>query len=99
VASGNEEMAWVDDRLAQVVRIAGEDVTLQMFAGTEGVATDAEVVFLGKTGHPESFGDDLAGRFFDAYGRPIDGGPDARRARSASHRRPVGESRAPEAAQ
>ncbi|MBT3275772.1 MAG: V-type ATP synthase subunit B, partial [Spirochaetales bacterium] len=72
---GYEEMAYVDDRLAQVVKIQGEEVTLQVFRGTEGIATDAKVVFLGK---PPTLkvSDDLAGRFFNAYGIPIDGGPD-----------------------
>lgn len=72
---GNEEMAWVDERLAQVVKINGNEVTLQIFVGTEGISTDAQVVFLGK---PPTLkvSDDLAGRFFDAYGRPIDGGPE-----------------------
>ena len=72
---GNEEMAYVDDRLAQVVKIQGDEVTLQVFVGTEGIATDAQVVFLGK---PPTLkvSEDLAGRFFNAYGRPIDGGPE-----------------------
>ena len=72
---GNEEMAWVDDRLAQVVKIKGDDVTLQIFIGTEGISTEAQVVFLGK---PQTLkvSEDLAGRFFDAYGNPIDGGPE-----------------------
>ena len=74
-AVGNEEMAWVEDRLAQVVKINGDEVTLQIFVGTEGISTDAKVVFLGK---PPTLkvSEDLAGRFFDAYGRPIDGGPE-----------------------
>ena len=69
---GNEEMAWVDDRLAQVVKINGDNVTLQIFVGTEGISTEAQVVFLGK---PQTLkvSEDLAGRFFDAYGNPIDG--------------------------
>jgi V/A-type H+-transporting ATPase subunit B len=72
---GNEEMAWVDDRLAQVVKIKGDEITLQIFAGTEGISTEAQVVFLGK---PQTLkvSEDLAGRFFDAYGNPIDGGPE-----------------------
>ncbi|RKX79906.1 MAG: V-type ATP synthase subunit B [Spirochaetes bacterium] len=72
---GNEEMAWVDDRLAQVVKINGEEITLQIFMGTEGISTEAQVVFLGK---PQTLkvSEDLAGRFFDAYGNPIDGGPE-----------------------
>lgn len=72
---GNDELATVAGRLAQVVKIVGEDVTLQIFAGTEGVGTDAEVVFFGKAPSLK-VGPDLAGRFFNAYGDPIDGGPD-----------------------
>jgi len=70
---GNEELAIVDGRLAQVVKIIGEVVTLQVFAGTEGIATDAEVVFTGKS-PTLRVGEDLAGRFFNAYGEPMDGG-------------------------
>ncbi len=71
---GNEEMAIVDGRRAQVVRIYGDEVTLQIFAGTEGIATDARVTFLG---HPPQLtvSDELAGRYLDAYGDPIDGKP------------------------
>ncbi len=72
---GYEELALVGGRPAQVVKISGEQVTLQIFAGTEGIPTDAEVVFLG---HPPLLrvGEELAGRFFNAYGDPIDGGPE-----------------------
>ena len=45
---GNDELATVGGRLAQVVKIMGEKVTLQVFAGTEGLATDSEVVFHGE---------------------------------------------------
>ncbi|MBN1638542.1 MAG: hypothetical protein JW866_06235, partial [Ignavibacteriales bacterium] len=34
---GNEELALVDGRLAQVVMIVGDKVTLQIFSGTEGI--------------------------------------------------------------
>ncbi|MEI6386588.1 MAG: V-type ATP synthase subunit B [Spirochaetota bacterium] len=70
----NEEMAYVDGRPAQVVKINGEKVTLQVFPGTQGIATDAEVVFTDK---PPSVkvSEEMRGRFFDAYGHPIDGGP------------------------
>lgn len=73
--AGNEELALVHGRLAQVVKIMGEEVTLQVFSGTEGIPTNAEVVFFGK---PPTLrvGEELAGRFFDAFGRPIDGGPE-----------------------
>ena len=72
---GNEEMAYVDGRPAQVIKIAKDEVTLQIFQGTEGIATDAEVVFLGKA-PTLKVSDHLAGRFFNSYGEPIDGGPD-----------------------
>lgn len=68
----NEELAMVHGRLAQVVKIMGDMVTLQVFSGTEGIPTNAEVVFFGEP--PKlKVGDDLAGRFFDAYGRPMFG--------------------------
>ena len=75
-ASGvaNDELATVDGRLAQVVKTKGDLVTMQVFAGTEGIPTDAEVAF---NGAPPTIrvSDQLAGRFFNAYGDPIDGGP------------------------
>ena len=33
---GNDELATVGGKLAQVVKIMGDNVTLQVFAGTEG---------------------------------------------------------------
>ncbi len=72
---GNEEMAVVDGRPAQVVKIFGDQVTLQIFQGTNGIATNSEVIFTGKP--PQlKVGDDLIGRFFNAYGDPIDNGPE-----------------------
>lgn len=70
---GNEGLATINGRLAQVVRIMDTEVTLQVFGGTEGIPTDAEVVFLGKAPSLK-VGDSLAGRFLNAYGEPIDGG-------------------------
>jgi V/A-type H+-transporting ATPase subunit B len=72
---GNEELAMVGNKLAQVVKIRGNEVTLQVFGGTEGIFTDTQTVFLGKA-PTLKVGEDLAGRFFDAYGRPIDNGPE-----------------------
>ncbi len=71
---GNDELAIVNGRLAQVVKIWGEDITLQVFSGTEGIPTNAEVTFLGKA-PTLKVGEDLCGRFFNAFGEPIDGGP------------------------
>ena len=71
---GYDELATIDGKLAQVVKIAGDEVTLQVFEGTGGIPTNAEVVFLGKAPSLK-VSDQLAGRFFDAYGNAIDGGP------------------------
>ena len=70
----NDELALVAGRLAQVVKIKDKSVTLQVFGGTEDIPTNAEVTFFGE---PPSLNvsEDLAGRFFNAYGEPIDGGP------------------------
>ncbi|MFP3860241.1 MAG: V-type ATP synthase subunit B [Bacteroidales bacterium] len=72
---GNEEIALVNGKLAQVVKIIGDDVTLQVFGGTEGIPTNSEIVFLGRSATLK-VGDELSGRFFNAYGDPIDGGPE-----------------------
>ena len=71
----NDELATVGGKLAQVVKTKGDSVTLQVFSGTEGVPTNAEVSFHGA---PPTLrvSDQLAGRFFNAYGQPIDGGPE-----------------------
>lgn len=71
---GNDELAIVNGRLAQVVKIWGDAITLQVFSGTEGIPTNAEVTFLGKA-PTLKVGEDLCGRFFNAFGDPIDGGP------------------------
>ena len=34
---GYDELAMVNGKLAQVVKIAGDEVTLQVFEGTEGI--------------------------------------------------------------
>ncbi len=61
--------------LAQVIRIAGDWVSLQVFAGGRGVSTGDLVRFLG---HPMrvATGEDLLGRIFDGAGRPRDRGPE-----------------------
>ena len=71
---GYDELARINGKLAQVVRISGDDVTLQVFEGTGGIPTNAEVTFLGKA-PTLKVSEQLAGRFFNAYGDPIDGGP------------------------
>ena len=40
---GYDELAMVNGKLAQVVKIMGDEVTLQVFEGTEGIPTSAEI--------------------------------------------------------
>ena len=72
---GFDELAYIHGRLAQVVKIWGDEITLQVFSGTEGIPTNAEVIFLGKA-PTLKVSDELCGRFFNAFGQPIDGGPE-----------------------
>lgn len=72
---GNDELALVNGKLAQVVKIMDDNVTLQVFSGTEGIPTDTEIVFLGKAPSLK-VSEQLAGRFFNSFGDPIDGGPE-----------------------
>jgi len=75
---GYEELAEVTTArgktLAQVIKLDGDLVSLQVFAGSRGVGTNDEVRFLG---HPMqvSFSDDMLGRVFDGSGAPRDNGP------------------------
>ncbi|WP_108659895.1 V-type ATP synthase subunit B [Acuticoccus kandeliae] len=61
-------------RLAQVVKLDGDEASLQIFSGSKGVSTRAAVRFLG---HPPqvTFSDNVLGRVFGGTGSPIDGGP------------------------
>jgi V/A-type H+-transporting ATPase subunit B len=61
--------------LAEVIRLAGDSVSLQVYSGTRGVSTGDEIRFLG---HPMqvSFSDNLLGRIFNGSGRPRDMGSD-----------------------
>ncbi|MEQ8360573.1 MAG: V-type ATP synthase subunit B [Cytophagales bacterium] len=72
---GYEELAYVDGRPAQVVKMLGDNVTLQVFKGTEGLHTRSEVIFTGQS-PTMKVSEQLAGRFFDAYGAPLDNGPE-----------------------
>lgn len=60
--------------LAQVIQINETEVSLQVFAGARGVATDAKVRFLG---HPMQipYSEALLGRVFTGAGDPRDNGP------------------------
>lgn len=60
--------------LAQVIRLNGDKVSLQVFTGARGISTGDEVRFLG---YPMkiSYSHNLLGRIFDGSGRPRDNGP------------------------
>ncbi len=60
--------------LAEVIKIDGELVSLQVFAGGQGISTGDEVRFLGHEMRV-SFSDDLLGRIFNGSGEPRDKGP------------------------
>ena len=72
------EIAEVESRagtsLAQVIKLDGPNVTLQIFAGARGVDTAAKVRFLGET-MKVPFSDALLGRAFTGACQPRDGGP------------------------
>ena len=60
--------------LAQVIRLEGTRVYLQVFAGGRGVSTDSKVRFLGHTMRIP-FSENLMGRVFTGSGVPRDHGP------------------------
>jgi len=75
IGVGNDELATVNGKLAQVVKIMGDEVTLQVFEGTEGIPTNAEVIFLGESSFAKSERP-VSRTFFNSFGDPIDGGPE-----------------------
>ena len=72
------ELAEVSSRggtsLAQVIKLDGDTVTLQVFAGARGIATDGKVRFLGAPMRVP-FSDALLGRAFTGSAVPRDNGP------------------------
>ena len=60
--------------LAQVIRIDGDNIYLQVFAGSRGISTGDKVRFLGHAMRI-SFTEDLLGRIFNGAGLPRDNGP------------------------
>lgn len=76
---GNLEIAQVFTKrgtsLAQVIRIDGKKVSLQVFAGSKGVSTGDRVRFFGHAMRTAS-GENLLGRVFNGSGQPLDKGPE-----------------------
>ena len=61
--------------LAQVIRLDGKKVSLQVLAGSRGISTNDKVRFLKKQ-IQVSFSENLVGRIFDGAGNPRDNGPE-----------------------
>lgn len=82
------ELAQINTRfgksLAEVNKIDGDIVSLQVFAGGQGISTGDEVRFLGHEMRV-SFSEDLLGRIFNGSGKPIDNGPEL-----ADNLKPIG---------
>jgi V/A-type H+-transporting ATPase subunit B len=76
---GYEELAVImsshGSSLAQVIRLEGDAVSLQIFAGTEGVSTGDRVRFLGRP-MQAPFNDAMLGRVFDGSAHPRDDRPE-----------------------
>lgn len=74
-----EELAEITTRrgksLAQVIKLEKDLVSLQVFAGSQGIATNDEVRFLGNPMRV-TFSDDMLGRVFNGSGVPRDKGPE-----------------------
>jgi V/A-type H+-transporting ATPase subunit B len=73
------DMAVVTDETgesstAQVLKMDGDEVSLQVFEGTKGISTRAKIRFLG---HPPDvpFSENVLGRIFRGTGELIDNGP------------------------
>ncbi|NQU75645.1 MAG: V-type ATP synthase subunit B [Planctomycetes bacterium] len=75
---GYDELAVIKTRrgssLAQVIRLEGDHVSMQVFAGTQGVSTGDKVRFLGRP-MQVVFSENLMGRIFNGSGEPRDDRP------------------------
>ncbi|MDT8406772.1 MAG: V-type ATP synthase subunit B [Methylococcales bacterium] len=73
------DLAWVEDSkvrsLAQIIKIDGEQIALQVFSGTRGISTAAQVRFLGRS-MQVPYSSNILGRIFNGLGQPIDAGSD-----------------------
>jgi len=76
---GYDELAVIDTSfgrsLAQVIRLEEDEVSFQIFAGTEGVSTGDRVRFLGRP-MQVPFASSLMGRVFNGSGQPRDSRPE-----------------------
>ncbi len=78
---GYDELAVINTdqgaSLAQVIRLEDDQVSLQVFGGTEGLSNGDKIRFLGQS-FQVPFTDDLLGRVFDGSGQPRDGRPEVK---------------------
>ena len=76
---GYDELAVITtptmSSLAQVIHIEGNNVSLQVFAGAQGISTEDRVNFLGHAMRVP-FSDELLGRIFNGSGKPRDDRPE-----------------------
>ncbi len=72
---GYDELAMISSKrgssLAQVIRLEGDQVSLQVFAGTQGISTEDRIQFLNSP-MQVPFTDNLLGRILDGACRPRD---------------------------
>ena len=73
---GYDELAMIStargDSLAQVIRLEGDEVSLQVFAGSQGISNRDRIRFLHRP-MQVPFSEGLLGRVFDGSGRARDG--------------------------
>ncbi len=74
------ELALIQQRdgnqtFAQVIKLKGEEVSLQVFAGSKGISTGDQVQFLGRQVQLDFRAEDLLGRTFNGVGEPLDNRP------------------------
>ncbi len=72
------DLARVEDTngsqsLAQVIKIKGNEVSLQIFSGAQGISTHASIRFLGHS-MQVTYSNNILGRIFNGVGEPLDGG-------------------------
>jgi V/A-type H+-transporting ATPase subunit B len=78
IATRFGDLARVEDgngsqSLAQVIKIKGNEVSLQIFSGAQGISTHASVRFLGHS-MQVTYSYNILGRIFSGVGEPLDGG-------------------------
>ncbi len=72
---GEIELVNGEKRKCRVLEINGTDVLVQLFESSAGInLSESKVKFLGRQ-MELAVSEDMLGRVFDGFGRPIDGGP------------------------